>query len=506
MNSISPNRCVRAGAVLTSALVSAFCISSQAYAQAWLPDRAYTEGPGIRAGDLEVHPGIAVRGGYDTNVFRADGDSRIVNTPNGPVDVTQEEQGAGILAVTPHLHLSTLSLQRQTQGEDRPAGRHLPTVAFRGGLAATYLHYFLEGAPKNVEFDTDLWLGILPYRPFNVDVSLAYARHVRPFTQYAGDKNAYNYNVVRPRVRLNFGSRSQVLTGYVGYAPSATLYESRFFNYLNNFVHGVEAGGAWRFLPNTALISDLNFAIQRYTDENPTETVSPIIYADNDRFRARLGINGAFTRRLSLRVLAGYALIHSDVTNIRLGLDPSRFLRLDDHEDIVGEAVLGLAFGPGQAGRFEIGYQRDLASSALGAWVLSDRGFATLRALLGRVFSLSLEGAVAHLKYGSLWGRDARFSMGGSDNERAVGMGRGESTDRDDIRVEAALRGEYRITSWLALMADLSIQTVITDFEYQVQLVPAPGQPGQTVPVSGVIYDPGDYFTLMAFGGIRVHY
>jgi len=35
----------------------------------WLKDRRYNEGIGVRAGDLEIHPGIAGEAGYDSNWF-----------------------------------------------------------------------------------------------------------------------------------------------------------------------------------------------------------------------------------------------------------------------------------------------------------------------------------------------------------------------------------------------------------------------------------------------------
>src|SRR5688500_17509783 len=102
---IRPTRAVVFGAAFA---LSTFCtqLAAAPHAEAqWLPDRSYTEGPGIRVGDLELHPGVAVRGGYDTNVFRTPG------TADDP------EVASPILAITPHLNLTTLSRQRLTQGE-----------------------------------------------------------------------------------------------------------------------------------------------------------------------------------------------------------------------------------------------------------------------------------------------------------------------------------------------------------------------------------------------------
>jgi len=476
-----PVRLARAKLVAASLVVASSLVGTEAHAQAWLPDRAYTEGPGFRVGDLELHPGVAVRGGYDTNVFRADGDTRTQIQNGTPVNVTQKRQGAGILAVTPHLHLSTLSTQRLREGEDRAGNTSRAPIAFRGGLAATYYQYFLDNAPKNLEIDSDFALNVLPGRPFNIDLAAAYTRNVRPFTQNAYNKNAYNYDAVTPRLRFNFGSRSQVLTGYVGYAPRISYFESNVFNYLNNVTHSIEAGAGWKFLPSTALVYDANLDFQDYQHDDASRTRSPVLFANNKRFRTRAGLNGAITQKLIFRGLVGYAAV---IFNGKYNGD-----RLQDHEDVVGEALFSYRFGRAQSSSFDLGYNRDLQNSYLGGWIRVDRGSATLRALLGGVFQLSLEGGLARVRYGSVYGFDR---VGGT---QVVGLGNNEDTRRKDIRVDGAIRGEYRLTNWLSLMADVSTQIVLTDFSYTVVTTAANPVP-----------DPARYWTVMAFGGLRAHY
>ena len=46
---------------------------AEAAAQAWLEDRAYAEGMGIKAGEWELHPGVAGEFGYDSNFFQRAG-------------------------------------------------------------------------------------------------------------------------------------------------------------------------------------------------------------------------------------------------------------------------------------------------------------------------------------------------------------------------------------------------------------------------------------------------
>src|SRR5258708_32969210 len=54
----------------------------------WLKDRRYGEGIGIRAGDLELHPGIAGEVGYDSNWFlrtNKTGPTISNGSPNAPI-------------------------------------------------------------------------------------------------------------------------------------------------------------------------------------------------------------------------------------------------------------------------------------------------------------------------------------------------------------------------------------------------------------------------------------
>src|SRR5262249_32061173 len=100
------------------------CVSTAAIAQdqVWLKDRRYTEGTGIRTGDLELHPGLAGEFGYDSNYFlRSETD-------------TPKPASSLRLRITPSLSLSTLSQQRR-EGDE---GAEPPKVAFRAGVAATY--------------------------------------------------------------------------------------------------------------------------------------------------------------------------------------------------------------------------------------------------------------------------------------------------------------------------------------------------------------------------------
>jgi hypothetical protein len=438
---------------LGCAALIAGLVCSHAHAQ-WLPDRAYTEGPGIRVGDLELHPGIAARAGYDTNVFRSE---------DNKVD-------SAILALTPHLNIKTLGRQRATEGEDAggASGPMLPAIAFNAGLAGTLFYYFEETAPKNVEFDTEASVSILPDRPAGFDVGIVYARSTRPFTAYTGSNsnNQYARDQITPIGTFRVQSRSGVLKASIGYKPIFTLFESNAFNYLNSANHQIVAGAAWKFLPYTALVYDGNLTLTRYLD--PVTSNAVIQLTDSERFQTRLGLNGSITRHLSLRALVGYAVVNSTSTVF------------DDKEDVIGEAVL--RFGS-QTNSAELGYQRDVQFSNLGTWLQQDRGYLRTSFLLARVVALVLEGGVAHVNYGRIL----------SSTGAALGVDRetGDPTfNREDVRFDAGVHGEYRVTNWLALMADFTALVNRTDFQFAVGAPPYPAQ----------------FTTLQVFGGVRVHY
>jgi hypothetical protein len=452
----------RAGTLLLYALVASASFHAIASAQ-WLPDRNYTEGPGFRVGDLEIHPGVAARGGYDTNIFRSE---------------KGREEGAAILAITPHVNIKTLSRQRQLTGGEA-AGATAPVsrpLTFDLGFATTFFSIFKANAPTNVEFDTDVALALKPDAPVGLDVTAGYQRTIRPFTEFTGSSanNEYARNSITPSIRLRAQSRGGTLRTYLGYAPGLTIYESQTFNYLNVISHGVIAGSSWRFLPFTALVTDASVNFTNYFD--PTTANAAVLVSDSRRFQVRAGLNGNITPLLSLRVLAGY------VYENYIGGSP-----LEDYENVVGEAVVG--FGRANS-KVEGGYQRTVLPSSLGGWTQYDRGMLRGSTLIGRVVALSVEGGAGKVRYGRILG--PRNAAGVSS---AIGVNREngeETTHRLDTRVDASAHVEYRATNWLAIMTDFSAFATLTNYQYLR---------GMNVPP-----DPAEFITYQIFGGIRLHY
>src|SRR5262249_42422498 len=101
---------------------------SAAQDQPWLQDRKFTQGIGIRTGDLELHPGAAAEFGYDSNfLHRDDGE----NKDEHPIQSLR-------LRITPSFSMDTLGPQRREVTPDAPP----PTVEFHGAISATYNEFF----------------------------------------------------------------------------------------------------------------------------------------------------------------------------------------------------------------------------------------------------------------------------------------------------------------------------------------------------------------------------
>ena len=195
MVSSRASRLAAAFAVMALVLV----LPRPAAAQGWLADRDVTEGPGIRLGDFELHPGLGVELGWDSNVYY---------TSDNPAPGLAAPLDSAILRVTPHLLFSTLGAQRREEGEAR--GGPPPVVQFRGGISGSYYEYFNDETRRNFGLDVGLTLTVLEGQPFSFRISDTFGRTVRPFTE-----NTSGTSVARDRndaaVDFTFSTPGQVL-------------------------------------------------------------------------------------------------------------------------------------------------------------------------------------------------------------------------------------------------------------------------------------------------------
>ncbi len=439
--------------VLVLALLVPSIASAQGAGAGWLADRSRTEGPGFRLGDFELHPGVGVEIGYDSNLFYSD----------NPV-------GAAILRVTPHINISTLGAERRGEDENADSAGTPPVVNFRGGLSASYIAIFNDDTRDNFSLDADLRLTINPERPFSFTIYERLGRSIRPFTESARRPDGEPVNFARIRneagATFNFGTDGGIFGGQLGYAFLIDLFEGETFDYANNLTHRVSAGAQWKFLPNTALVYDFQMNIGQFIN---TGEVSAVARPDSYRLRSRVGINGAISETWSASAFIGYAAGFYDAP-----------VPVDEYETFVAAAEARWKVSP--TASLALGYDRDFFQSFAGVFGRRDRGYINGRVLIAGALFLGLEAGVGNIDFGP------------QVDETGAPIGVGGTSERSDILVNASIFGEYRFTDWLALSANVGYTGNFTDFQYSRDI------DGAIVP------DPADFQKFEAWLGVRAFY
>lgn len=453
--------------LLVASTVLAFPALSPATASAqnsWLADRSRTEGPGFRVGDFELHPGIGVEVGWDSNLFYTeDNPDPVMRPADGRVDT-------GILRVTPHFLFSTLGARRRSEGEARDdTGGSPPTVAFRGGVSAAYYEFFARPERRNLDISGSLRLQVLPERPFSFTIYDNFTRGIRPFTE---DFNMGTVSMARisnqAGLDLAFQTDGGVVQVRAGYAFGLDFFEGGAFQYGNSFTHNVTLQESFRFLPQTALIHDTMVSIQDYFSV-PLD--APTLVMDNVRLRTRIGLNGAITENITVQAMVGYGGgFYPEVTVSGAPYN-------QDYDSIVAQAEFGWNIMEGM--RLAIGYDRDFFPSFVGNYFSRDRGYLNYQMLVGGAFLLALDVDVGYVDFGLIRGGSAAMPI----IDTTAGS-------RNDIRVGGGLFAEYRFTEWLGVNATFRYTGQFTNYRYSN---------------TGFV-DPAQFNKFEVFGGVRVFY
>jgi hypothetical protein len=400
-------------AVLSAAL-------SPATASAQGIDRGSREGPGFKAGRLVLHPGLSLEGGYDSNVFLQDVD----------------EEDSFILRLTGYLDVATEGTERASQGETNKAEPQ--KIQFRGGLGASYYHYFLDRLPDNVGGDAHIDFAYNPSPVFSLEVRDTFRRTVRPFSDpntADGTTISYGFNHNNATLDLVARSKSQVLEGRVGYTNALEFFDAEVYQYGNNVTHRVPASLSWLFFPTSALVYSFEYARQNFS--NPDEILtSPTLLSDNNRLESSMSYNGALTERFSLTAMIGYAAGFYEFAS--------------DFDGVI--ARVDTRWRPRPTISFKAGYDRNIRPSFIGNFTTMNRLYANAGFVLSGALQLGLTTWVSFDKSGLAIRPDGTLL--------------GNEPYRQDIRVYAGIFGEYRFKAWLSLFGRVGYLADFTDFQY----------------------------------------
>jgi hypothetical protein len=418
-------------------LVASVAATAAAQEQTWLKDRRYREGMGYRAGDLEIHPGVAGEFGYDSNMFL-----------RGSKDVGQPIIDVIRLRLTPSLSVSTLGPQRR--GE---SGEHAepPKVNFRAGVSGTYNEYIATKGDygsqasqfRNVGAMANFNLEILPNRPWGMVMFGDLTRTVQP-SNLSDLTAAYNRINADAGAEIVWAPGGGLFDWRLGYRFDTTLFEKELFKQLNNVTHTLNTRGRWRFLPRTALMYDASQGFVRYAD-----STSKNFLLDSDPLRARVGMTGLITSYFGFLGMFGWG-----ATFLKPGQVPQ-----ENYDGAIGQAQFtfyptpapGLADSPHQAtlalSQIGLGYTRDFASSYLGSHYTRDRGYLNGSFFFAGRFLLVAEAGVARVHFPTLYFKPTP----GAPTAPAVRTGA-----FNEMRVDTSLFAEYRFADSLGVNMHVS--------------------------------------------------
>jgi hypothetical protein len=426
----------------------------------WLKDRRYNEGAGIRAGDLEIHPGIAAEFGYDSNWFlRSDKES--VPAQCGPTlqSGCTVDNGPPLappipaleLRLSPSLYLSTLGPQRR-EGDFVAES---PAVAFRAGLNATYREFVgistdpVASQPQNdisrqrsIGGSADFRLDILPNRPVGAAIFASFGRLVLPNFATADPNQSFTQDNVGVGAEVVVQPGGGTLDWRFGYQLHDNLFESSAGVGLDTLTHQAFTRGRWRFRPRTALLYDATLDFLSYSNSDQALQLGLV---DSTPVRARIGLSGLVTERFSTLLMVGWGATFEDSSSLT---------RQTQYDSVIGQAELKwfLTASPGLAAASQltlalstiaVGYKRDFQTSYLGNYYGIDRGYIRFNYFFSGRALVTLEGGFGAVEYPLiLWGDTAD-----RNTVRHEGF--------TDLRADATLFGEYRLIDSLGINSTL---------------------------------------------------
>ena len=408
--------------------VASIAGSVSAQEQPWLQDRRLGEGMGIRAGDFELHPGIAAEAGYDSNYFLRSGD--------GP-----EEAVVSVLRfrVTPSVSLSTLGPQRRSA----VAAGAAPMLTLRSGLWLSYNELValdsnysdLVSQQRHFDLGVGLQADIAPQSRIGGDVYGDYVRTAEPSNQIVTDVT-FDRGSLRGGAGVTYRPGGGLFEWRLGYELRVNYFEDVAYQIYDNYLSSVLTRGRWRFLPRTAILYDAQYSWLRYTNQQSPEN-------DGEYMQARMGLNGLITNRFAFMTLLGWTSSYF--------VDRGNHIA-QNYDGMVGQGELKWFLLPAPTGdsasvglsAIALGYTRNFSPSYLGSFYIRDRGYGNFNYFVGGVILITGELGIGRYNYPA-----SQFETTPGSNDY------GDNSAFAETRVDTRLYGEYRFSDTLAANATL---------------------------------------------------
>ena len=410
--------------LLVSLVVLSGSQGATAQEQPWLQDRRFSEGIGIRAGDLELHPGVAAEAGYDSNYFQRAPDEDPIRTVR--------------FRLTPSFSVATLGPQRRSYDEQ---GAQPPKVDFRARGSASYNELiateseYREAASSQRHLSGQLGfsLDILPSRPWGGDLFADYQRTVEP-SNNPDEVFAFDRDAIRAGTGVIWRPGGGLFDWRVGYEFRYNHFARQSFRTLDNQHHYLKTRGRWRFLPRSALIYDAEIGSVSYVnDENS-------VLNDSRPVRSRIGFNGLITNHFALLAMAGWG-----ASFYRPGNSP-----VQDYDSIIGQGefkwfILPQPRLPDDAAKVglssvAVGYTRNFTDAYLSDYYQRDRVYLDFSYFIAGTFLVTVGGGYARITYPDSYFADGTLRKDAFGEDRLDAQFFSEYRFSDTVGINLTLR------------------------------------------------------------------
>lgn len=440
----------RRGGARSALLVAALALS--------LPSAANARGPGLRVGDLVIHPSVEAGFGYDTNYFyESDAERDAAGNSATPNTASLIRAGLGVSAANRSPNKLGFKLEagldfRQAVAvgdnaegavSDRVVDERNGIDEVNGGLEVA----ILPRSPVTLVLDEDLRYNDRPAFDASVQGFQRLQNSVGADLRFRPGEN--------PDARafeMRLGYRLQTVTYLDAEDAGLTRYEKQ--------AHAMRFLTDWRFLPKTSVLADFRYEINDYGEDALS------VDRDSSPFRAELGLRGLVTKRVSVELRGGF-----------LGTFNAEG---ESYSGVVGAAQVQYVLEPTLD--LALRYEHDARDTGFSNYLVVDKVSARATLAFLERFELVLKGAYGLYDY----------SLAGSP----VG-----SEKRDDPVLIVSTTFAYHLREWLELSASWQLEQNMSDYEAP----PPTDATGQPVAGSQQI-ELAEYSRQLFLVEIGVHY
>ena len=380
---------------------------------------ARAEGPGIRNGDLVIHPEAEAGAGVDNNVFYED-------SSESPINATVTRFGLGVGLENRHPNKIGLSLDADSRFRFLFADADADTkraIEARNGFDVA---------------SADATVAILPRNPFTFELTAAANYKDRPAFEDSTD--GYQRLEFKPGFDLRFrpgtnpDSRPfELRLGYRAQLVRLLDCESIGICSADKTGHELRFLTSWKFLPKTAVSFDARWTAIDYDKAGSAPLAAGAAAAEQNRdampLELAVGLKGLVTRRLSVTLRLGYENSFNDAG--------------EGYNGLIATTELQYAIEPSL--KVTLGYNRDARDNSYSNFYVLNQAYTE-----------------AELYFFGRWNLGGRFGF----DHYAFSETSGDAVvePREDPVLTYGVHGGYNPMEWLAVRLSFEGENNQTDF------------------------------------------